>query len=227
MVSNQHPNPVQWYLSDMIALESQLEAVVDHLVPAVAAQPEVATALDRYKRTVRAHRAALDARAQVIGSTIPDAPVAIMAIPMPLAVDQPEHALSQALHTLYTAFNHAAFGYSLLHIVAHRAYDSIEPGTTSELAESHLLDYARAIQELNQLCSEMMLWELTQLGYACRCKCPACGLGLCMCSSHGTNTINEVWDELDRLNRQEVYGFAHPGAIVPPHRQDCAPVTGL
>ena len=47
MVSGQKLNPVQLYLSDMMALERQLEALIDHLVPAVAIQPQVSDAFSR------------------------------------------------------------------------------------------------------------------------------------------------------------------------------------
>lgn len=195
MVSGQNLNPVQSYLGDLMALERQLEAVVDHLVPAVAGQPRVAGAFDGYRHTVRAHRVALDARAQLIGSQMPDEPKTIAPIPTPPATVPPDHAMSQALHTLYTAFNHAVFGYSVLHVVAHRAFDSQGPGNTADLAEAHLRDYATAVQELNQLVSDAVVSELTQLSHDCHCKCPACGLGMCMCSPHGTNTLNQVWGE--------------------------------
>src|ERR1700694_4651189 len=99
MVSGQKLNPVQLYLSDMMALERQLEALVDHLVPAVSTQPQVADAFGRYQLTVRAHRAALDARAQVIGSQMPDALAAVVAIPTPPATVSPEYTVRQALHT--------------------------------------------------------------------------------------------------------------------------------
>jgi membrane-associated protease RseP (regulator of RpoE activity) len=194
MVSGQNLNPVQSCLRDLMALEGQLETVVDRLVPAVAIHPQVADAFGRYQRTVRAHRAAFDARADVIARQMP-VPATIVAIPTTPATFPPEHVVSQALHTLYTALNHAAFGYSMLHVIAHRAFDSQEPDNTADLAEAHLRDYAAAVQELNQLVSEVVVWELSQLGHECQCKCPACGLGMCMCSPHGTTTLNEVWGE--------------------------------
>ena len=195
MVSAQNLNPVQLCLGDMMALERQLEALVDHLVPAVAIQPQMADACSRHLRTVRAHRAALDARAQVIGSQMPDALTTIVPIPTPPATGSPEYAVRQALHTLYTAFNHAAVGYNVLHVVAHRAFDSQQPGNTADLAEAHLRDYAAAVQEINQLVSEAVVWELAQLGYECQCMCPACGLGVCLCAPHGTITLSQVWGE--------------------------------
>ena len=195
MLSGQKLNPVQLYLSDMMALERQLEALIDHLVPAVAIQPQVSDAFGRYQRTVRAHRAALDARAQVVGGQMPDALATIAAIPTPPTTVPPEYAVSQALHTLYTTFNHASVGYSMLHAVAHRAFDSRQPGNTAGLAEAHLRDYAASVQEMNQLVSEAVVWELARLGYECQCMCEGCSLGVCMCAPHGMITLNEAWGE--------------------------------
>jgi membrane-associated protease RseP (regulator of RpoE activity) len=195
MASPQNLTPVQSDLSDMMALERQLEALIDHVRPAVAIWPQVADAFDRYQRTVRAHRTALHARAHVIGSQMVEAPKVVVGIPRPPAILPPEHAVSQALLVLYTAFNHATFGYSMLHVVASHALDSRGPDNTEHLAEVHLRDHAAAIQELNQLISEAVVWELTQLSYECRCDCPACGLGVCVCSPHGTITLNQVWSE--------------------------------
>jgi PDZ domain len=195
MLRGQELIPVQLYLSDMMALERQLEALVDHLVPAVSTQPQVADAFGRYQLTVRGHRAALDARAQVIGSQMPDALAAIVAIPTPPATVSPEYTVPQALHTLYTAFNHAAFGYGVLHVVAHRAFDSRQPGNTAGLAEAHLRDYAASVHEINQLVSEAVVWELARLGYECQCMCEGCSLGVCLCAPHGTITLDEAWGE--------------------------------
>ena len=195
MVDSQKPNPVQLYLGDMLALERQLEALVDLLVPVVAILPQVADAFGRYQRKVRAHRTALEARTQVIGSQMPGALAAIVAIPAPPATVPPEYAVPQALHTLYTAFNHAAIGYSMLHAVAHRAFDSRQPGNTAGLAEAHLRDYAAAVQEMNQLVSEAVVWELARLGHECQCMCEGCSLGVCMCAPHGMITLNEAWGE--------------------------------
>jgi len=186
---------VQAYFNDMLALEGQMEAVIGHLLPAVASQPQVADAFSRYQGMVGAHLAALEARARVLGSQMSVATGTIVAFPTPPATVQPEQAVSQALHALYTAFNHVIFGYSMLHVVAHRAFDSQEPGNTAGLADAHLREYAVAVQEINQLLSDAVLRELAEQGYECQCDCPACGLGLCMCAPHGTTTLNQVWSE--------------------------------
>ncbi len=40
-----------------------------------------------------------------------------------------------------------------------------------------------------------MVFELDKEGLECRCGCPSCGLGLCVCASHGTLTLNQAWRE--------------------------------
>jgi membrane-associated protease RseP (regulator of RpoE activity) len=96
---------------------------------------------------------------------------------------------------LSNAFHHATLAYSMLVVVTSRASDSLGPGNTEELAEVHLRDYAAAAQEVNQWVAEALVRELTQAGHECQCGCPACSLGLCMCSPYGTNTLNQAWHE--------------------------------
>ena len=80
------------------------------------------------------------------------------------------------LHTVYTAFNHAAFGYAMLHTVAHRFFDL----PTADLAEEHRRSYAEASQAIHQLIPDMLIWEMGKEG-ECRCTCPSCSLGICVC----------------------------------------------
>ena len=117
---------------------------------------------------------------------------------LPLGTDEPLSA-SAALQLLYTLLSHAAFGYSVLHVVAHRQCDSgwgIEEGNTADIAEEHLKDYTRTIEILNVLISDVAVWELSREGFECRCVCPSCGLGICMCGTHGTATVIEAWRAL-------------------------------
>jgi len=56
-------------------------------------------------------------------------------------------------------------------------------------------DCAIELQEINQMISDAVMSELNQRGQECQCRCPSCALGICLCSPHGTNTVNEVWRE--------------------------------
>jgi C-terminal processing protease CtpA/Prc len=104
-------------------------------------------------------------------------------------------AVSTGLHEVYSALNHVGFAYAIVHVVAHRFFDSQEEGNTADLAEEHLRRYAAAIQEINQLVSDTVASEMTRAGQECRCGCPGCGLGICLCPPHGINTINLAWQD--------------------------------
>lgn len=107
----------------------------------------------------------------------------------------PDLQAGAALRSLYTSLNEALLGYAALHAVAHRAFDSQGPGNTADLAESHLRAHARAIQDLDLLISDAVILESSEMGIECRCACPACDLGLCLCSPHGANTLRQAWRE--------------------------------
>lgn len=75
----------------------------------------------------------------------------------------------------------------------------------------HLRRYAGAVQEINQLLSDVVVWELGSAWEEWRCQCPSCGLGMCLCAPHGTITVNRGWRETTR-------GPRGPGIEVRPPR---------
>lgn len=199
MTSSPKPDKLLECVGDMVALERQIEKALGQLGEDVAAHPEAAEAIRRFQDTTRGQLEALRARLDTIGGREPDSPRTIVPLPFAPAVWARHEghlgSVSRKLHTLCTAFNHAALGYAVLHAVAHRFYDSQEEGNTADLAEQHLRGYAAAVQEINQLISDVAVWELGGDGHECECLCPSCGLGVCVCSPHGTNTVNQVWRE--------------------------------
>lgn len=184
------------YVADMMALEGQLQAVLADHVRDVAAYPGAEAAVPHFQRMVEEHRDALRARLQSLGGTETSRPTRMMALSTGSeTTDAKGHPASRVLHAWYSAFNHLALGYAVVHAVAHRFYDSQEEGNTADLAEEHLRRYAGAAQEINQLISDVVVWELGSGGQQCRCDCPSCGLGVCLCAPHGTNTVNQAWRE--------------------------------
>lgn len=199
MLTDLDRNELQQFLGDMVAMERLLDGYLGRQLQDVARHTKVAEAIERFHRMVRSQRGALEARLQTVGGKEVTSPTRIAAVPLPVAADmrheESDRVASTALHTLYTAFNHAAFGYAMLHAVAHRYFDSQAEGNTADLAEAHLRGYAAAAQEINQMVSDVIVRELSQRDQACQCRCPSCGLGVCLCASHGTNTVNQVWRE--------------------------------
>jgi C-terminal processing protease CtpA/Prc len=225
MPTNPDRSELQQFLGDMVAIERQLDGYFGGQLQEGARHPKVAEAIERFHHMVRSQREALEARLQTVGGQKVTSPTRIAAVPLPLAADrrheESDRAASAALHTLYSAFNHAAFGYAMLHAVAHRSFDSQAEGNTADLAEAHLRGYAAAAQEINQMVSDVIVRELSQREQPCQCRCPSCGLGICLCASHGTSTVNQVW--------RETSPAAPSGGIWvrPPRRDSVAARVGL
>ena len=113
---------------------------------------------------------------------------------------------SFALHTVYTLLNHAICGYIILQSVAHRYFDSKTAGgeNTGDVSEQHTRNYAAAVQEINQLIHDVVLWELSQSQDECRCTCPSCSLGLCLCSVSSRKILNNAWTDTAPVRKDGV-----------------------
>ena len=205
------------YVADLLVLEGQVQRLLGHHAHDIADHPGAATALGRFQEMVEAHRATLTARLSALGGTQVNEPARLTTLPVPSERPLPmagSHGVSRALHAWFSAFSHLTFAYGVLHAVAHRFYDSQGDGNTAEdLAEVHLRRYAGASQEINQLLSEVVVWELGAAGEDCRCQCPSCALGICLCAPHGTITVNRAWRETTRAP-------TGPGIEVRPARAD-------
>lgn len=186
------------YVADMLAVEAQVQALLAVDADDVREYHRAEAARRRFQGVVEENRAALKARLSVLGGMEVGEPTRLPPlVTRPDTTDTRSHpnAVSRALHAWYAAFNHLALGYSVVHAVAHRFYDGQGEGNTADLAEEHLRRYAAIAQEINQLISDVAVWELGAAGEQCRCQCPACGLGICLCAPHGTNTVNQAWRE--------------------------------
>src|SRR3972149_6786292 len=129
----------------------------------------------------KGHRQALEIRLQDIPSSEPT--------PSHQKIYESYSALSQ----LYATFAETALGYAFLHAVSHRFYDGPAEGPTADLAEKHLRDYAQAMIRINQMISDFLVQWQNRNGDECRCNCPACAAGICLCAPHGTLTVNKAW----------------------------------
>jgi acyl-CoA hydrolase len=86
---------------------------------------------------------------------------------------------AELLRDDYTIFNRAAIGYAMLHTAAH-ALGHME---TMEIADRHLRFYAGAVQEINQLMPDVVVWELEKAGMAVNRDA----------IEHCTAAINRAW----------------------------------
>lgn len=168
--------------AELIAVERRIEEVVKlaATTSSPAMHPGAASLLEKIGVTSQRHREALETQSQRVGVGA----LSPQALPM-----------VGSLGPVYAALSEIALAYAVLHARAHRAFDSQAEGNTADLAEAHLRAYTSAMQELDLLISDIVVSELGSAGEDCLCQCPACGLGLCLCSPHGTNTVRQAWLE--------------------------------
>jgi hypothetical protein len=163
----------------MVALEHQMEEAFVQWLLEVRGHAEATVALRRFHTMVNDQRKALQPRLEAIGGSnhsFADSIISSSVVPASMPRERSSHAVSADLHTIYAAFNHAAFGYAMLHTTAHRFYDL----TTADLAEEHRRCYAEASQAIHQLIPDVVISEMGTEG-ECRCTCPSCSLGICVC----------------------------------------------
>ena len=174
-------NELQQRAADMVILESQIGEALDQRLKEVQDHVEAAEAVKGFQAMVKDQRQALQARLESIGGGEPDPTSSIVPFSTGVLPDKEGmHAVSGALHALSTTFNHAAFGYAMLHTVAHRFNDRAGEGNTADMAEEHRRSYADASQAIYQLIPDIVIWEMGEDG-ECTCTCPSCSLGICLC----------------------------------------------
>jgi len=167
--------PTTNVIDDLIQLEQRIEAAAETVFSSAAHARGKSLAAD-LRATSRRHREDLERQRDRIAAGA-------------LTAELPS---SRSAGKLYAALSEAAFAYAEMHARAHRDFDSQNEGNTAALAELHLQAYSGAIQELNLLGSDIAVDELGTRDVYCRCQCPACAFGLCLCSPHGSTTVREV-----------------------------------
>ncbi len=208
-------------VSSMLALENHIEAVLGPMSEQTREYAEASDSLKRFAATARAHETTLQVRLEKMGHK-QGYSASSQALPAEKSGTLPP--ISSALQSVSALFSRAILGYAILHVMAHRFYDSQEDGNTADLAERHLHDYAKASQEINQLVSDTVVWDLGRAGQDCQCQCPSCSLGVCLCSPHGTTTVDQILRETMQGDKQH----DRQGILVrPPKKGSPAARVGL
>lgn len=98
---------------------------------------------------------------------------------------------SAVLEELAGALAATAAGYVRLYTTARLMFDSV----TCDLAAEHLRTCVEALQAINWLLPDVVGRELTdrEQGLDCRCACPACSIGACLCVRNSTDTVLHAW----------------------------------
>lgn len=148
------------YVGDMVALESHIEEALDRQLKLSQDMPVAHAAIQRFHDQVKASRDAIKQYQEQTGTTAPkgiaQAGAALLGAAAGVIDKIRSEGVSKALRDDYTAFNHAAIGYTMLHATAWALGDR----GTAQVAESGLRTYASMVQEINHLIAEVTIEEL-------------------------------------------------------------------
>ena len=222
-----HKIKLRDHIVAMLGIERQIVSSLDPIRQRLQGHAETSAFLDRVRAMAEEHIEALRIRMMGIGVLEPE--LRLPRVPSGAwkrsAGERP--GPSMALQVLYSLVSQAVFGYSVLHVVAHRQLDSpwaIEEGNTADLAEELMKEYCRTLEILDTKGCEVAVWELSQAGLECRCVCPSCSLGICLCRVHGIAT---VVDARRPVLAREAASTSAGLTVAPPRAKSVALVAGV
>jgi hypothetical protein len=175
------PGAIEERLSRVRSLEADLLERVDELRTSGDAGPETADAVARMSALVARHGKALKELADRRGAE-PETPTAGTEY-------RTERPVSRRLEQLAGAAAAAVVAYGGLYAAARLQYED----ELCDLADAHAAEWASALQAANDLLPRAVHAELLRAGLTCRCVCPACGIGACLCTRNSIETIREHW----------------------------------
>ena len=150
------------WLGDIVALESHVEEAMDRQLDLTSDDAALTAAVQRFHDTVRESKHRAEAYQQQYGSTAGNPIIKAGSNLLGKAagmVDKMRHdSVSKALRDDYTAYNHVAIAYTMLHTTAM----ALDDGATQQFAEEGMTRYARMVQELNHLIPEAVVQDLRQ-----------------------------------------------------------------
>jgi hypothetical protein len=209
MTNTQNSDRLQTQLAHMIALEAAIEQRLEALIPEVSDHAEATALLTGFQILSKEQRQALETRLHTITDNAPQ----VKDPPTGFAVnglsEGGNYPVSTALQIIYTMFNQAVIGYSVLHPLSTRFMDSLliaDEGTSFHLTRKHTQNYIQAIQQISRLLHDVVLWELDRKGLECQCTCPSCGVGICLCAMAGRSFLSTAWVEAGPIVRMDDEG---------------------
>lgn len=174
------------YVGDMVALNSHIEEALDRQLTMPNDIPAAKTAIQTFHDMVKAQRDALKAYQEEVGTTagnpIIEAGSNILGKAAGMIDKIRAEGVSKALRDDYTAFNHAAIGYTMLYTTATALGDQ----RTARMAQQGLQAYAGAVQKINHIIGEVVVAELRKDNHTVT----------------GTNAAQETRSMVDRAWRE-------------------------
>jgi len=153
-----HQEIADW-LGDIVALEGHVEEAMDAQLT-LDASPELTNAIQGFHDAVRDSKQRAVAFQESYGSTAGNPVIKVGSELLGKAagvIDKlRKDSVSKALRDDYTAFNHTAIAYTMLHTTAMAFNDT----ATAQFAEQGLRTYARLVQDLNHVIPAAVVHDL-------------------------------------------------------------------
>jgi hypothetical protein len=178
MATHAFPGPVHQRLSNAIAIELGIAEALASVARALD-QADALAEVERLRIVVREHLAALAASGLDLGDHSLDAPVATESGSRP----------TQAMSSAERGFAAATQAYADLYTTARVLY---EP-EVCDLAERHLTHHIDGLQLMAGLLPGALARELNADGLFCRCICPSCSIGACLCVRNSIARVADAW----------------------------------
>jgi hypothetical protein len=148
------------WIGDIVALVSHVEEALDHQIKLKSESATLTATIQRFHDTIRDDKQRAEAYQKEYGSTAGNPIIQKGSELLGKAagvIDKIRHdSVAKSLRDDYTAFNHVAIAYSMLHATAMAYNDS----ATEAFAGEGLKTWARMVQEINQVISEAVVLDL-------------------------------------------------------------------
>lgn len=180
----------------LLLVEEALVSASRRLAGDAALTDQVRNLLEEIAGVAESHRSALATRlGELAGDQRSDGP---SQGDMPRdAVDLQEfHPGASALRRVHALVSEALAGYATLQPLAHRLRDSwvvADEGTTAHIARAHTQEYLAVLGGILESISDVVRDELESQGFQCRCTCPSCGFGICVCATSARSIVSYAW----------------------------------
>jgi hypothetical protein len=178
MATDASPGPVHERLANAIAIELGIAEALASVARAFD-QADGLAEVERLRIVVREHVSALAARGLDPGGHSLDTPVATESGSRP----------TQAISSAERGFAAATQAYAELYTTARVLY---EP-EVCDLAERYLAHHIDGLQVMAGLLPGALARELNADGLFCRCICPSCSIGACLCVRNSIATVADAW----------------------------------
>jgi len=174
----------------MISAEASIGLILEQLRDVASDHPELSAFVNDCIELAQTQRQAIELRLHEVAEQIELPETAVHEYP-----DDHGLPLSTAIQQAHTAFDSAIVGYSILQLLALRHRDNYlaGAGNTADLAVAHYQNYLGVMREINTMLHDVVVWELDRAGISCRCTCPCCDLGVCLCSPSSRSGLRDAW----------------------------------